>query len=367
MPRIPLNDFVLKKLKSEGRQTQFWDASLPSFGCRCSPGGTKTFNVMLGKQRRLIKIGNYPAMNLAEARQIAHRLMAEVTPTSISFAAARDLFVKKHLATLKSTTAHEQTNLMRRFPFNKPLQAITQHDIAAVLDRMPRGSARSCYNVFRTFLNWCVANDHLAASPLKRKSPYKSTPRERLLSDAEIILIWRASYRLHLFGSIIRCLILSGQRLNQFASFSLAWVDKATIVFPAFIMKSNQQHIIPLSAELEMHLPMLIKPFTTLSTATVHLRRALPQDPPIPHFTLHDFRRYFSSTMAKLGVPIDITEALLAHTAGSRSPIQRIYDRYDRLEPMRKALERYEDHLRSLGLIDATLPPDAAGDPERAA
>jgi hypothetical protein len=60
---------------------------------------------------------------------------------------------------------------------------------------------------------------------------------------------------------------------------------------------------------------------------------------------LHDFRRYFSSTMAKIGTPLDITGALLAHTTGSRNAIQRTYDRYNRLEPMRSALERYENYL----------------------
>ena len=71
----------------------------------------------------------------------------------------------------------------------------------------------------------------------------------------------------------------------------------------------------------------------------------LPSSGSIAHFTLHDFRRYFASTMAKLAVPIDITEALLSHKTGSRSAIQRTYDVYSRIEPMRKALTLYEQHL----------------------
>ena len=41
---------------------------------------------------------------------------------------------------------------------------------------------------------------------------------------------------------------------------------------------------------------------------------------------------------------------------GSRSAIQRTYDRYSRLEPMRNALERYENHLRNI-LREAPLDP----------
>ena len=80
MPRIALTDIVLKNVKPQPKQTQYWDASLPSFGCRVSPAGTKTFNVMLGKDRRLIKIGNYPSISLALARKQAHQLIEEHDP-----------------------------------------------------------------------------------------------------------------------------------------------------------------------------------------------------------------------------------------------------------------------------------------------
>lgn len=349
MPRIPLTDIALKALKPvAARQMQYWDASLPSFGCRIGQR-TKTFNVMLGQQRRLIKIGNYPAMTLAEARRQAHELIGNALGSPLSFTAARDLFFEKHLDTLKPSTAQQQKTLMRRFTFSKALDAITLNDIQSVLDEMPPGSARTYFNVFRTFLNWCVDRGYLARSPLRGKSPYKTVSRDRLLSDPEITAIWQQSRPLGEFGAIVRCLILSGQRLNQFASFDRAWIDGNTLAFPPHIMKANEQHVIPLSSRLQRHLPILDRPYTNLSGAMQDLREALPD---IPHFTLHDFRRYFSSTMAKLKVPIDITEQLLAHTSGSRSPIQRVYDRFDRLEPMQAALARYEEHLCRRGLIN---------------
>ncbi len=68
----------------------------------------------------------------------------------------------------------------------------------------------------------------------------------------------------------------------------------------------------------------------------------------VENFVIHDFRRYLSTTMAKLRVPIDITEAILNHVSGSRSPIQRVYDVHDRLPEMREALKRYEKHLAAI-------------------
>jgi integrase len=72
----------------------------------------------------------------------------------------------------------------------------------------------------------------------------------------------------------------------------------------------------------------------------------------VEDFVFHDFRRYLSTTMARLRVPIDVTEAILNHVSGSRSPIQRVYDHHDRFPEMKEALELYEKHLA--GLLSAS-------------
>ena len=307
-----------------------------------------TFNVTIGKDRRLVRIGKYPEISLSEARRRAHEIIANKDVSRITFDAARDLFFSSHLDTLKASTAHEQKNLMRRFPFSKALASITAQDVQRVLDDMPRGSARSCFNVIRTFFNWAVANEHITTNPLKR-SPYKAKSRDRLLTDDEISLIWGESYNHNGFGVLIRSLLLSGQRLNQIARLDKTWMTAPdTLQFPAYIMKSNTDHIIPLTPCLEKELHHH-QPIKSLSTPMNTFRQALPQ---IPHWTLHDFRRYFSSMCAKLKIPIDITEAILNHTTGSRTAIQRVYDRFDRLAPMRSALETYQEHV--LKLVERT-------------
>lgn len=68
----------------------------------------------------------------------------------------------------------------------------------------------------------------------------------------------------------------------------------------------------------------------------------------VENFVVHDFRRYLSTTLAKLRMPIDVTEAILNHMSGSRSPIQRVYDRHNRSPEMREALELYTKHLAAI-------------------
>ena len=60
---------------------------------------------------------------------------------------------------------------------------------------------------------------------------------------------------------------------------------------------------------------------------------------------LRDLRRTFRSTMARLRGPRDLCEVLINH---AQPVLDEIYDRYDRLEEKRDALERYENFLEAL-------------------
>src|SRR5438105_11602338 len=75
-----LTDISVRQLPlpSKGQRIYFDDA-LPSFGCRVSQGGTRTFVVQHGADRQLIKIGRYPIVTLSEARAEARLSLAERT------------------------------------------------------------------------------------------------------------------------------------------------------------------------------------------------------------------------------------------------------------------------------------------------
>lgn len=77
---MKLTDTGIKALliKPKGQKT-YWDDTLKGFGCRVSQGGTKSFVVQHGFDRRLITIGRYPIITLADARTEAKRILAELT------------------------------------------------------------------------------------------------------------------------------------------------------------------------------------------------------------------------------------------------------------------------------------------------
>ena len=75
------------------------------------------------------------------------------------------------------------------------------------------------------------------------------------------------------------------------------------------------------------------------------LRRELG---PVPHFTPHDLRRTVATGLQRLGVRMEVTEALLNHASGSRGGIQGVYQRWHWIPEMTDALGRWEAHLERL-------------------
>ncbi len=61
-------------------QTDYWDTGLLGFGIRVSVGGRKTWTLMYrhGSRKRRLKLGSYPAMTLAVARNRASAALRQV-------------------------------------------------------------------------------------------------------------------------------------------------------------------------------------------------------------------------------------------------------------------------------------------------
>jgi len=66
---------------------------------------------------------------------------------------------------------------------------------------------------------------------------------------------------------------------------------------------------------------------------------------PIPHFTVHDFRRTCRSLLAELKVPGHIAERCLNHRLKG---VEGIYDRYDYFEERKEALSRLSGLISGL-------------------
>jgi integrase len=209
------------------------------------------------------------------------------------------------------------------------------------------------HRALKTFFNWASMRSYISQSPMERLAlPTKQKSRDRFLTEDELAKVWKhAKSAPYPFGIIVQLLILTGQRYGEIANLRRSFIQNDLITWPAEVTKNSTEHSIPITpmvAEILKSVPQTNSEamFPTFAVAKTTQRFRSGID--IAHWTLHDLRRTFSTNQAKLGTPPDVTEAILNHKSGSRSQIQRVYDRFDRIDPMRKALVAHEELVAKL-------------------
>jgi integrase len=85
----------------------------------------------------------------------------------------------------------------------------------------------------------------------------------------------------------------------------------------------------------------------TMSRLRPALEEAIAQ--PVPRWTLHDLRRTLATGLQRLGVRLEVTEAVLNHVSGSRAGIVGVYQRHDYFSEKREALDAWAEEVLRLG------------------
>ena len=253
-----LTDLTIRSLTLPLKgQKLYYDDTLPSFGCRVSQGGTRSFFVQVGANRQFITIGRYhpDILPLAKARAEAKRILAERVlgkhrPQSIPFDEAKDLFLEACQRKNKARTHYDYTRLLRRhFNFGRThLADITPSDIQRRLDRLADTPAEQAYaaRCIKIFMRWAERRHYVDTSPASRiEARSQRTPRARVLSDDELKSIWTACDGT--FGTIVKLLILTGQRRGEIGSLRKEWICKETITLPKEITKNGREHTFPVA------------------------------------------------------------------------------------------------------------------------
>ena len=252
----------------------------------------------------------------------------------------------------------------------------------AVVDRSAPTLANRVLATTRRMFNWCLARGIITASPCADiKPPSPENSRDRVLSDEELRLIWRAcDVTGWPFGPLVRLLMLTGQRREEVAGMRWSEVDldRNLWTIPRERAKNNQAHEVPLSSRAVAVLASIPKVdgpaaylFTTTGRTAVTgfsrakgrldavIIRALQaeaaatgQNPtevqPLPRWTFHDLRRTAASGMARLGVNLPVIEKVLNHTSGSFAGVVGVYQRHSFAEEKRAALDAWGQFVENL-------------------
>jgi integrase len=318
-----------------------FDTKLTGFGVRVGKN-RKTWILVKGANRTKVTLGHYPAVSLSEARKLAQE--AIVAPTwsksRISFPEALQAFLT--LPKWRPQTASVLRSTIKPFTWKKQVHLITHEDVVQVLESIEKPSARfHAQKDIKTFFNWCIPR-YLDVSPCVGLKSEPQPTRDRLLTDDEVKAIW--AYEWLPYSDIIKLCILTGQRVGEVTGFNHSWISDGTITIPASVTKNGREHTFPFGSLTQTYLDRYAgNTFSRYSYGKKQIDKATG----VTDWVVHDCRRYYSSTMARLGVPLHITELLLNHR-GTISGVAATYNRYSFIKEKRDAQLTYEAFIATL-------------------
>ena len=399
-----LTDLGIKKLPLPEKRWEVPDGKITGLYLVLQPSGARSWALryrVAGKPTKLT-LGPYPTIDLGMARKRAQEALGDVAggkdpahekqAQRAAVKAAREadgdrvervvaLFIERH-AKPKTRDWRETERMLAKEVAGRwqgrRLSQITRANVHEMLDEIiDRGApvrANRVFAQFRKMCRWATARGIIERSPCEGVSaPSPETRRDRVLTGDELRLVWTASEALGWpFGVCVQLLMLTGGRRDEIAGMMWCELDLAarTWTLPAGRTKNGREHVVPLSdaaIDILADLPRVEGRFVFSTTTTTPIsgfskakaeidkaileiarQQAGDEEAPIPHWTFHDIRRSVATNLQKLGVRLEVTEAVLNHISGSRAGIVGIYQRHSWADEKRAALTAWSRRLEAI-------------------
>ena len=407
----------------------FWDAALPGFGLRAYASGRRQWIAQYrdgtGRTRRAA-FGDVKTVKLDDARDAARTLLSKVElgadPQAEKVAARRAVRVaallEAYLADAEKRLKPRSFSEVQRHlkTHAKPLHqdaaaTVGRADIVRVLSDIVEDGGPVVANRVRSTLSamwaWGLTTGMIdGENPVANvPKPGMEAPRERVLTNAELTLIWQATGGDHDHDRIVRLLMLTGARREEVGGMAWAEVQATLWTLPSARSKNGLPHEVPLGPLALAQLPgrrkegpegqqrerervfgegrggfsgwsrckerldgrllaLRVKAFEK-----AHGRKPEPDEIAAPDWTLHDLRRTLSTWLNENGTEPHVVEAVLNHVSGAaKRGVAGVYNKAQYREPKRASLARWDAHVRALagmpavtgGSVVALAVPDAA-------
>ncbi len=369
------------------RDAVLFDTTCPGFGVRKFESGRMSFFLKYSVDGRARKVSLGPALpntdviESARAKACIVQARAQLGEDEIAKREARRTTVKRTLGQLierflaakrdeMSETYHRDTTRYLR-EYWSPLHDRAVHMIKRVdavnvldgiADKHGKATADRARSALSSFFGWALDRvPGLEANPLIAIKARANGKRDRALNDGELRKVWKASANTDEHGTIVRLLILTGQRKSEIADLQWSEIDfaKRRFVLPAKRVKNGREHIVPLSEEAMRILkavPMIAgrdyvfgegqRGFQGWSKSKAVLDGKLRRMKP---WRLHDIRRSVVTGLNEHRVAAPhIIEAVVNHVSGHRGGICGVYNKAEYLEERTAALEAWGRHVMAL-------------------
>jgi integrase len=363
------------KLDSGATDRIVFDDDVPGFGVRVRASGARTwiFQYKVGRRTRRLVLGQVSAIKLAKARDIASELHAKVRlggdPASEkrekvqraldTFGSLAERFLEQHNGGRR--TKIEASRHLQRYAaplHHAAVDSITLRHVADLLGKIDKASGAVTANRVRTTLSacfsWAMREGLAFSNPVANTNKREERARDRVLSDDELRRIWNGAGD-GAYGTIVRLLILTGQRRSEIAELRWSEVDleRPALNLPAERTKNKRPHVVPLAPtarELLVEWPRdggaagAVFKFA----AWAYSKRLLDDRSGVSGWVIHDLRRTVATGMADIGIQPHIIEAVLNHVSGHKGGVAGIYNRSSYAAESAAALVRWDEHVASI-------------------
>lgn len=259
---------------------------------------------------------------------------------------------------------------------SKRIDEVTKADLISLIEKKAETAPTQANRLLahlRKLFNWAVARDLIATSPAAGvKAPSREVSRDRVLADLELIALWKATKRVgYPFGSMVRLLLLTAQRLSEVAEMGLGEIDLSGKVWtiPKERTKNGIEQTVPMTDRMLAMIDELPRigngrflftttghsPVSGFGKAKAAIDREMtailfPGDEKaeLPHWQFHDLRRTAATIMARKGVAIHVVEAILNHSSGTISGVAAIYNRHKYFDEKRAALNILDSEIKKI-------------------
>ena len=319
-----------------------WDTHCPGLALSVRPTGKRAWKVIYcfsGKPVWLT-LGDARTIGLASARHRAQRIMLDVADGKDPAAERRaerdagtfadlasqylELYAKKHNKSWRQGEALVAKHLLPKWGLLKA-SAITRSDVRLMMARIeaPMTANLVLANASAIF-SWAVKQEIIAANPCKLVDKNPTTSRERVLSDAEVALLWGK------LDTALKLILLTGQRPGEVAAMQREHIAEGWWQMPGKPVgdwpgtKNARDHRVWLSEPAQALIDAHLANRATRKTSA-RLMGKLVSEAKLERATPHDLRRTCLTWITRLGFGRDAMDRVANHKT---SKVTDVYDRH---------------------------------------
>jgi integrase len=384
-----LTDISVRNLKAGLKRREVPDAGARGLRVIVQPSGVKSYAIRYRYRGRMTKVtlgdvsiglaaarklvgdaqfelarGNDPAEAKRQAKQ------AQAAAIADSFRDVAERYMK--LEGVKLRSARERQRILQRLVYpalgDRPISAIRRSEVARVLDEVEIGcgpvQATIVLAIVGKIMRWHATRTDDFVPPVvagMRRIKASERARDRILSDAELVRVWRAAEAAGVYGRLMRFLLLTAARRNEAVYLRWDELSNGTWTLPSGRNKVGRELVRPLSKaaqEIIAECPRIegcefvfsVSGRTALGSPG-RLKRKLDEASGTSGWVVHDLRRTARSLMSRAGVPSDHAEQCLGHVIGG---VRGTYDRHKFVVEMERAYEALA------ALVERIVNPSAA-------